>query len=67
MKDYNKDYREGIINSIKILDDEIQRLREYRQTITQDEGKMRINEQILSHILSIEHLREAIGYDEEED
>lgn len=62
-----KEYTEGIINAIKILDDEVQRLREYRDNVDQDESKMRINDQILSHILSIQHLREVITDEKEEE
>lgn len=61
-----KEYREGIVNAIKILDDEIQRLREYRESLTTDVGKVRVNELILSHILSIQQLRE-VALDEKEE
>lgn len=59
-------YKEGIINAIKILDDEVQNLRAKRDSTIHEESKTRLNDQILSHILSIQHLREAIS-DETED
>jgi hypothetical protein len=59
-------YKEGIINAIKILDDEVQNLRSKRDSTIHEESKTRLNEQILSHILSIQHLREVI-FDEQEE
>ena len=59
-------YREGILNAIKILDDEVQRLRAQRNETLHDKSKERYNDQILSHILSIQHLREVITNEEEE-
>jgi hypothetical protein len=59
-------YKEGVINAIKILDDEVQNLRSKRDSTIHEESKTRLNEQILSHILSIQHLREVI-LDEQED
>ena len=59
-------YKEGIINAIKILDDEVQNLRAKRDSTIHEESKTRLNDQILSHILLIQHLREAIS-DETED
>lgn len=61
-----KDYREGILNAIKILDDEVQNLRAQRNEALHDKSKERYNDQILSHILSIQHLREAISNETEE-
>lgn len=62
-----KEYREGILNAIKILDDEIQRLRSYRDEVTTDAARIRVNELILSHILSIQHLRETALDEKEEE
>jgi hypothetical protein len=59
-------YKEGVMNAIKILDDEVQNLRSKRDSTIHEESKTRLNEQILSHILSIQHLREVI-LDEQED
>jgi hypothetical protein len=59
-------YKEGIVNAIKILDDEVQNLRSKRDSTIHEESKTRLNEQILSHILSIQHLREVI-FDEQEE
>lgn len=60
-------YKEGIINAIKVLDDEVQNLRAQRNEALHDKSKERFNDQILSHILSIQHLREAIHDGKEED
>jgi hypothetical protein len=60
-------YKEGIINAIKVLDDEVQNLRAQRNEALHDKSKERYNDQILSHILSIQHLREAIHDGKEED
>lgn len=62
-----KEYREGIINAIKILDDEVQRIRAVRDNTNSENLKMVFNDQILSHILSIQHLREVIGDVKEEE
>lgn len=62
-----KEYREGIINAIKILDDEIQRLRVVRDGLTSDESKASYNNQIIAHILSIQHLRETALDEKEEE
>ncbi len=59
-------HKEGILNAIKILDDEVQNLRSKRDSTIHEESKTRLNEQILSHILSIQHLREVI-FDEQEE
>lgn len=48
-----------ILNAIDILEEEIQSLRTHRDDSTNDKSKERFNEQILSHILSIQHLREV--------
>lgn len=60
-------YREGVLNAIKILDDEVQNLRSKRDATMHEESKTRLNDQILSHILSIQHLRETITNETEED
>lgn len=60
-------YREGVLNAIKILDDEVQNLRSKRDATMHEESKTRLNDQILSHILSIQHLRETITDETEED
>ena len=62
-----KYYKEGIINAIKVLDDEVQNLRAQRNEALHDKSKERYNDQILSHILSIQHLRETIHDGKEED
>lgn len=61
-----KEYREGILNAIKILDDEIQSLRQKRDLESSDATKASYNNQIISHILSIQHLRE-VALDEKEE
>lgn len=60
-------YKEGILNAIKVLDDEVQNLRAQRNEALHEKSKERFNDQILSHILSIQHLREAIHDGKEED
>ena len=60
-------YSEGVLNAIKILDDEVQNLRSKRDSTIHEESKTRLNDQILSHILSIQHLREVISDESEED
>lgn len=55
------------MNAIKILDDEVQNLRSKRDATMHEESKTRLNDQILSHILSIQHLRETITDETEED
>lgn len=60
-------YKDGILNAIKILDDEVQNLRSKRDSTIHEESKTRLNDQILSHILSIQHLRETISDETEED
>lgn len=55
-----------ILNAIKILDDEVQNLRSKRDATVHEESKTRLNDQILSHILSIQHLREALPDEENE-
>lgn len=62
-----KEYREGVINAIKILDDEVQRIRAVRDNTDSENLKMVFNDQILSHILSIQHLREVVGDVKEEE
>lgn len=62
-----KEYTEGVLNAIKLLDDEVQVLRSKRDLLNGDEAKTRVNDQILSHILSIQHLREAISDESAED
>lgn len=59
--------KDGIMNAIKILDDEVQRLRSYREELSTDVAKIRVNELILSHILSIQHLRETALDEKEEE
>jgi hypothetical protein len=54
-------YKDGIINAIKILDDEVQLLRAKRNREPGERVKESYNNQILSHILSIQHLRETIN------
>lgn len=60
-----ENYKEGIISAIKLLDDEVQRLRVERDQSISDASKMSISSTMLSHILSIQHLREAISEDDE--
>lgn len=60
-------YSEGVLNAIKILDEEVQNLRSKRDSTIHEESKTRLNDQILSHILSIQHLREVISDESEED
>jgi hypothetical protein len=60
-------YKEGIINAIKILDDEVQVLRAKRNLESGERVKESYNSQILSHILSIQHLRETISDGTEEE
>lgn len=56
-----KTFKIGILNAINILYDEIQVLRQKRDSIDGDKSKENYNSQILSHILSIQHLKEAIS------
>jgi hypothetical protein len=60
-------YKEGILNAIKILDDEVQLLRAKRNREPGERVKESYNNQILSHILSIQHLRETINDGAEEE
>lgn len=60
-------YKEGILNAIKVLDDEVQNLRAQRNEALHEKSKERFNDQILSHILSIQHLREIATDGKEED
>jgi hypothetical protein len=60
-------YKEGILNAIKVLDDEVQNLRAQRNEALHEKSKERYNDQILSHILSIQHLREIATDGKEED
>ena len=60
-------YKDGIINAIKILDDEVQLLRAKRNCEPGERVKESYNNQILSHILSIQHLRETINDGAEEE
>lgn len=60
-------YKEGILNAIKVLDDEVQNLRAQRNEALHEKSKERYNDQILSHILSIQHLREVLHDGKEED
>ena len=60
-------YKEGILNAIKVLDDEVQNLRAQRNEALHENSKERYNDQILSHILSIQHLREVVHDGKEED
>jgi hypothetical protein len=62
-----KNYKEGILNAIKVLDDEVQNLRAQRNEALHEKSKERYNDQILSHILSIQHLREIATDGKEED
>ena len=62
-----ENYKEGILNAIKVLDDEVQNLRAQRNEALHEKSKERFNDQILSHILSIQHLREIATDDKEED
>lgn len=61
-----KEYREGIMNAIKVLDDEVQVLRAKRDSTIHERAKMMYSEQMLSHILSIQHLRESITDEKDE-
>jgi len=56
-----KNYKIGILNAIKLLYDEIQLIREKRDSVQGDKSKENYNSQILSHILSIQHLKEVIS------
>jgi hypothetical protein len=60
-------YKEGILYAIKALDDEVQNLRVQRNEALHEKSKERYNDQMLSHILSIQHLRELITDDTEEE
>jgi hypothetical protein len=62
-----ENYKEGILNAIKVLDDEVQNLRAQRNEALHEKSKERFNDQILSHILSIQHLREVANDGKEED
>jgi hypothetical protein len=62
-----ENYKEGILNAIKVLDDEVQNLRAQRNEALHEKSKERFNDQILSHILSIQHLREIATDGKEED
>lgn len=48
------------------MDQEVQNLRATRDATIHEEAKIRLNDQILSHILSIQHLRQAIADEAEE-
>lgn len=61
-----QDYREGIMNAIKILDDEVQNLRAKRDATIHERAKVMYSDQMLAHILSIQHLRESITEDNDE-
>ena len=61
-----KYYKEGILNAIKILDDEVQSLRSLRDTSNTDGSKEYYTNIMLSHITSIMHLKEIISDGEEE-
>ena len=56
-----KNYKLGILNAIKLLYDEIQLIRDKRDSAQGDKSKEGYNSQILSHILSIQHLKEVIS------
>jgi hypothetical protein len=56
-----KNYKLGILNAIKLLYDEIQLIRDKRDSTQVDKSKENYNSQILSHILSIQHLKEVIS------
>ena len=56
-----KNYKIGILNAIKLLYDEIQSIRDKRDSTQGDKSKENYNSQILSHILSIQHLKEVIS------
>jgi len=60
-------YKDGILYAIKVLDDEVQLLREKRNRESGERVKESYNSQILSHILSIQHLRETINDGTEEE
>lgn len=55
-----KNYKLGIHNAISLLYEEIQSLRQQRDSANGDKSKENYNNQILSHILSIQHLKECI-------
>jgi hypothetical protein len=55
-----------VLNAIRILDQEVQNLRATRDATIHEEAKIRLNDQILSHILSIQHLRQAIADETDE-
>jgi hypothetical protein len=59
-------YNEGILNAIKILDDEVQALRAKRDSTIHERAKVMYSDQMLAHILSIQHLRESITNEKEE-
>ncbi len=61
-----KEYRDGVLNAIKILDDEVQALRAKRDATIHERAKVMYSDQMLAHILSIQHLRESITNDKEE-
>jgi hypothetical protein len=60
-----KNYKEGILNAIKILDDEVQRLRAERDSSENEGLRERCTSNILSHVLSIMHLRDQINDEKE--
>lgn len=61
-----KYYKEGILNAIKVLDDEIQNLRTQRDQTSHEKAKESYSNQMFSHILSIQHLREVISDGQED-
>jgi hypothetical protein len=58
-------YKEGILNAIKILDDEVQRLRAERDSSETEGLRERCTTNMLSHVLSIMHLRDQINDEED--
>ena len=60
-----KYYKEGVLNAIKILDDEVQRLRTERDSSETEGLRERCTANMLSHVLSIMHLRDQISDEEE--
>lgn len=57
--------KDGILNAIKILDDEVQSLRAKRDSSTTDGAREQYTSVMLSHITSIIHLRDYINDEEE--
>lgn len=60
-------YKDGILNAIKILDDEVQLLRALRDRGYTEKEREHYTSTMLAHITSILHLKEVISDGTEEE